>query len=77
MNLFRNRKKEEDKQSAQMIRDNFKLVFSSPEGKKVLEHIQKKGRYKENVFTSDSAQNAFEQGKQYLAIFITKMVEKE
>lgn len=77
MSLFRNRKKEEEREKAKILRDTYKLVFSSPEGKKVLEHIQKKGRYKESVFTQDPVNNAFEQGKQSLAIFITKMTEKE
>lgn len=80
--LFGNRKKSEIAQEKashekKLLKENFKNVFLTPEGKNVLNAIKKKGAYGKSVFNPDASTNSYNQGLQSLAIWITEQVEKE
>jgi hypothetical protein len=78
-NPFRNRKKveqEKREQEKKLLKEKFKNLFLCPEGEEILNAIKKRGLYGKSVFHQDAQTNAYNQGVQALAIWITEQVEK-
>lgn len=65
------------KTKSEEIRAKFGFLFSTPEGKEVLEMILKKAAYGKCVFSSDRDANSFQQGVQSLAIWIKELTEQK
>lgn len=55
----------------------YKLVFDTPEGKKVLEDLAKRCFAKNTTFSENNGQMAFNEGRRSIYVFILSMVEKD
>ena len=61
--------------SPEQLRVIFKELFSSAEGKKVLEDLETRFSYKSSTFVPNSDETIYREGQRSVVVFINNMIE--
>mgnify|MGYP003117408387 CR=1 FL=1 len=61
--------------SPEQLRVLFKELFSSAEGKKVLEDLETRFSYKSSTFVPNSDETIYREGQRSVVVFINNMIE--
>ena len=61
--------------SPEQLRVIFKELFSSAEGKKVLEDLETRFCYKSSTFVPNSDETIYREGQRSVVVFINNMIE--
>ena len=61
--------------SPEQLRVIFKELFSSAEGKKVLEDLETRFSYKSSTFVPKSDETIYREGQRSVVVFINNMIE--
>jgi len=75
-NIRAERKDERDakKQKSEDVKALYQMVFSTPEARKVLAHLDAVCGYNEDSFVENPHTSAYRQGRQSIAIHIHKII---
>tara|TARA_E500000318_G_C3563886_1_gene214785 strand:+ start:1611 stop:1841 length:231 start_codon:yes stop_codon:yes gene_type:complete len=61
--------------SPEQLKVIFKELFSSAEGKKVLEDLETRFSYKSSTFVPNSDETIYREGQRSVVVFINNMIE--